>query len=126
MARFTLYIEGEDFSDYIQQETDISEKMRKIIGRAQDVAVDGTTIPDLIAYKWDPSFLLKPMPRSKIAHLITYMEQETVRLRYTSVKQAGTLREIEAIPISMQVKYATENADAERIYDATPIAFEEV
>ena len=44
----TLIINGTDFSTYIQQETDISETMRKIVGPAQDTAVDGTDILDLL------------------------------------------------------------------------------
>ena len=125
-SNFTLIIDGVDFSDYIQQETDIQETMRKVIGEAQDTAVDGTTIPDLIKIKWDPSFLLQPMPKSKMQTLIALMEKESVALEYTSVKTADmATRSITAIPTAMQVKFAT-RWNGEHIYDATPISFEEV
>ena len=124
MANFTLTITAVDFSDYIQQETDIAETMEKIVGPAQGTAVDGTTIPDLVKVKWHPSFLLKPMPKSKMQTLLAVMQQETVDLVYTSVVN-NTTRNITAIPTSMKVKFATRNG-ADYIYDATPISFEEV
>lgn len=123
---FTLIIDDVDFSSYIQQETDISETMTKVIGGAQATAIDGTTVPDLIKIKWNPSFLLKPLPRPMMATLISKMEQETVRLQYTTVKNAdGELRIIDAMPVSITVKFAT-NWYGERIYAETPISFEEV
>lgn len=125
MPNFTLQINGTDFSGYIQQETDITETMTKIIGEAQADAVDGTTIADLIKIKWNPSFLLQPMPKTKMQTLIAMMEQETVTLDYTSIKLDGSLRSITAIPVSMTVKFATMHS-GEHIYDATPISFEEV
>lgn len=123
---FTLLLNGYDFSDCIQQETDIKETMRKITGPAQGPAVDGTTIPDLVARKWDPSFLLAPLQRSRMATLINLMEQETVTVQYTSVKLDGSLRQIEAMPVSMTVQYATTDWNDERVYAPTPISFEEV
>lgn len=125
-SNFTLIIDGVDFSDYIQQETDITETMSKVIGEAQADAVDGTTIPDLIKIKWDPSFLLAPMPKSKMQTLIALMEKESVALEYTSVKTTDmATRSITAIPTAIQVKFAT-RWNGEHIYDATPISFEEV
>jgi len=124
MGAIQLYIDGEDFSDYIQQETDITETLRKVTGRAQGMAVDGTMIPDLLANKWDPGFRLMPMPQSKMEILIAKMEQETVVLKYTSVT-LGTLRTITAMPTGMRVQYAME-WNGMRIYDGTPISFEEV
>lgn len=125
MPNFTLIINGVDFSGYIQQETDISERMRKIIGPAQDVAVDGTTIPDLVKVKWDPSFLLMPMPRSKMITLLNLMEMETVSLEYTSVRNELALRSITAMPTEISVQFAT-MYNGEHIYRETPISFEEV
>lgn len=123
---FTLIINAVDFSEYIQQETDIKETMTRVVGPAQADAVDGTTIPDLVKVKWNPSFLLKPMPRSMMATLIQMMEEETVELEYTSIKHGDpTLRQITAIPVSLSVQYAT-TFQGERIYADTPISFEEV
>ena len=122
---FTLILNGVDFSDCIQQETDIKESMVKIVGPAQASAVDGTTIPDLVVTKWNPSFLLAPLPRSRMATLLALMELETVTVEYTSVKFDGALRTIEAMPVSMTVQFAT-TWNGERIYKETPIAFEEV
>lgn len=123
---FTLRINGADYSAYIQQETDISETMTKVIGPAQGEAVDGTTIPDLVKVKWNPSFLLRPLPQSAMATLISLMEQETVGLEYTSVKNGNAeLRVITAIPVSITVKFAT-MYNGGRIYEPTPISFEEV
>lgn len=125
-TNFTLFIDDADFSSYIQQETDITERMRRVVGPAQDTAIDGTTIPDLITYKWDPSFLLKPMPRATMMTLLSKMEQETVKLQYTSIKDDdGSLRTITAMPVSVQVKFATK-WNGERVYAETPISFEEV
>lgn len=121
----TLKINYIDFSEYIQQETDIIETMRKVVGPAQGDALDGTTIPDLIKVKWDPSFRLKPLPQSMMAQLIPLMEEETVTISYTSVKLGLELREIEAMPVSMSIQYAT-TFNGERIYADTPISFEEV
>lgn len=121
----TLKINYIDFSAYIQQETDIIETMRKVTGPAQGNALDGTTIPDLIKVKWDPSFRLKPLPQSMMAQLIPLMEEETVTISYTSVKLGSVLREIEAMPVSMSIQYAT-TVNGERIYADTPISFEEV
>lgn len=121
----TLKINYIDFSAYIQQETDIIETMRKVVGPAQGDALDGTTIPDLIKVKWDPSFRLKPLPQSMMAQLIPLMEEETVTISYTSVKLGLELREIEAMPLSMSIQYAT-TFNGERIYADTPISFEEV
>lgn len=124
MANFTLIINAVDFSTYIQQETDIAETMTKVIGPAQAEAVDGTTIPDLVKIKWNPSFLLRPMPKTQMQTLLALMEQETVELEYTSVVN-NTMRSITAMPVSMKVKFATRNG-TDYIYDATPISFEEV
>lgn len=121
----TLKINYIDFSEYIQQETDIIETMRKVTGPAQGDALDGTTIPDLIKVKWDPAFRLKPLPQSMMAQLIPLMESETVTISYTSVKLGSVLREIEAMPVSMSIQYAT-TFNGERIYADTPISFEEV
>ena len=123
----TLIINGVDFSSYIQQETDIKEQMVKVIGPAQDVGIDGTTIPDLVKIKWNPSFRLKPMARSEMDTLINLMQLETVTLQYTSIRAVGTnaLRTITAMPVSMQVQYATTKGNY-RIYADTPISFEEV
>ena len=121
---FTLRINNTDFSAYIQQETDIKETMTKVIGPAQADAVDGTTIPDLVKVKWNPSFLLRPMPKSQMQNLISMMQQETVDLVYTSIVN-NTTRNITAMPVSMSVKFATRNG-SDYIYDATPISFEEV
>ena len=126
MANFTLKINAVDYSSYIQQETDITEEMTKIIGPAQAPAVDGTTIPDLVQVKWNPSFLLRPLPQPMMATLISLMERETVELQYTSVKLGNaTLRSITAIPTSITVKFAT-MFNGVRIYEPTPISFEEV
>lgn len=122
---FTLIINAVDFSNYIQQETDITEKMTKVIGPAQADAVDGTTIPDLVTVKWNPSFLLKPLPQPMMQNLIALMEEETVELQYTSVRFGNQLREITAIPVSMSVKFATLYNNV-RIYEPTTISFEEV
>lgn len=125
MATFTLIINAVDFSGYIQQETDITEQMTKIIGPAQANAVDGTTIPDLVKVKWNPSFLLKPLPQPMMETLIALMEEETVELEYTSVRYGNQLREITAMPVSMSVKFATLYNNT-RIYEPTSISFEEV
>ena len=124
MANFTLIIDAVDFSDYIQQETDITETMTKVIGPAQAEAVDGTTIPDLVRVKWNPSFLLMPMPKTKMQNLIAMMQRETVDLVYTSVVN-NTTRNITAMPVSMKVKFATRYG-TQYIYEPTPISFEEV
>jgi len=120
----SLYINGANYSDYIQQETDIEETMVKVIGPAQATAIDGTTIPDLIKVKWNPSFRLKPLPQSQMNALINLMQLETVTLVYTSVR-SNTTRTIKAMPVSMKVQYAT-TTRGERIYADTPISFEEV
>lgn len=126
MANFTLKINAVDYSSYIQQETDITEEMTKVIGPAQAPAVDGTTIPDLVKVKWNPSFLLRPLPQPMMATLISLMERETVELQYTSVKLGNaTLRSITAIPTSITVKFAT-MFNGVRVYEPTPISFEEV
>lgn len=122
----TLIINGTDFSNYIQQETDISETMRKIVGPAQDTAVDGTDILDLLKVKWDPSFLLKPMPQEQMAQLIAMMELEKVTLTYTSVVSGELRHNIDMQPLSMTVKYAMTTASGARIYADTPISFQEV
>ena len=120
----TLIIDNVDFSDYCQQKTDRTETMRKIVGNAQDYAVDGTLIADLVTVKWDPAFLLKPLPKPMMQDLIAAMEREQVTLQYTSVR-TNELRTIEAIPLSMSVKYATTWQGID-IYADTPISFEEV
>lgn len=121
----TLSVNGYDFSPYIQQMTDIKEQMVKVVGPAQDVGIDGTTIPDLIKVKWNPSFRLKPLPQATMNTLINLMQLETVTLQYTSVR-SNTTRTITAMPVSMQVQYATTISGNTRIYADTPIAFEEV
>lgn len=126
MATFTLLLNGYDYSDCIQQEEDIIETLEKIYGPAQGEATDGTTIPNLIRVKWHPSFLLKPLPRSRMNPLISMMELETISLSYTSIKFDGALRTIEAMPVSMSVQYATTSWDGERVYRETPISFQEV
>jgi len=121
---FTLIINGTDFSEYIQQKTDIKESMRRITGEAEDLAVDGTMITDLVAIKWDPAFLLKPLRKSDMQTLLTLMQQEKVSLQYTSVV-SNTIRVIEAEPASISVQYAT-TWNGEDIYAPTPISFLEV
>lgn len=122
----TLIINGQDFSNYIQQETDISETMRKIVGPAQDTAVDGTDILDLLKVKWDPSFRLKPMPQAQMAQLIAMMEMEQVTVTYTSVVSGIVRSNIDMQPMSMTVQYAMTTANGVRIYADTPISFQEV
>lgn len=122
----TLIINGQDFSNYIQQETDISETMRKVVGPAQDTAVDGTDILDLLKVKWDPSFRLKPMPQAQMAQLIAMMEMEQVTVTYTSVVSGIVRSNIDMQPMSMTVQYAMTTANGVRIYADTPISFQEV
>lgn len=122
----TLIINGQDFSNYIQQETDISETMRKVVGPAQDTAVDGTDILDLLKVKWDPSFRLKPMPQAQMAQLIAMMEMEQVTVTYTSVVSGTVRSNIDMQPMSITVQYAMTTANGVRIYADTPISFQEV
>lgn len=122
----TLIINGQDFSNYIQQETDISETMRKVTGPAQDTAVDGTDILDLLKVKWDPSFRLKPMPQAQMTQLIAMMEMEQVTVTYTSVVSGTVRSNIDMQPMSMTVQYAMTTANGVRIYADTPISFQEV
>ena len=122
----TVIIDDLDISEYIQQTTDITEQMRKIYGRAQDTALDGTTIPNLVAIKYDPSFSTRPMPQSIAETLASYMEKETVTLQYTSFKYAGgQVRTITALPQSITINYATDDYNGERIYNNMALAFEE-
>ena len=122
----TLIINGQDFSDYIQQETDITETMRKVVGPAQDTAVDGTDILDLLKVKWDPSFLLKPMPQAQMAQLIAMMSLEQVTLTYTSVVSGDLRTNVDMQPLSMTVQYAMTTRSGVRIYADCPISFQEV
>lgn len=125
MGAFQLYLDGVDFSDYIQQETDITETLRKVYGPGQQTAVDGTTVPDLIANKIDPAFRLMPMPRDKYVVLWEKMKQETIAVEYTSIEEPNsTLRSITALPSSLKVQYAT-LAGGERVYDGTLVSFQE-
>lgn len=119
----TLIINNVDFSEYIQQETDVVEQMRRV--ENIETAIDGTMIPTLLSIKWDPSFLLKPLPKSKIETLIAMMELETVVVQYTSVVFNNNDRIIEAKPESIRVQFAM-NHNGEDIYADTPISFIEV
>lgn len=122
----TCIIDGVDISAYIQQQTDISETMRKITGNAQATAIDGTTIPNQIAVKWDPSFVTRPLPQPIAESIIAAMERETVTLQYTSVKVAGSgARTITAFPVSMSVSYATDDYTGVRVYAPMTLSFEE-
>lgn len=122
----TVIIDDLDISEYIQQTVDITEKMRKVYGKAQDTALDGTTIPNLVAIKYDPSFSTKPIPQSIAETLASYMEKETVTLQYTSFKYAGgQVRTITALPQSITINYATDDYNGERIYNNMALAFEE-
>lgn len=122
----TVIIDDLDISEYIQQTVDITEKMRKVYGKAQDMALDGTTIPNLVAIKYDPSFSTKPIPQSIAETLASYMEKETVTLQYTSFKYAGgQVRTITALPQSITLNYATDNYNGERVYNNMALAFEE-
>lgn len=122
----TVIIDDLDISEYIQQTVDITERMRKVYGKAQDTALDGTTIPNLVAIKYDPSFSTKPMPQSIAETLASYMEKETVTLQYTSFKYAGgQVRTITALPQSITINYATDDYNGERIYNNMALAFEE-
>ena len=122
----TVIIDDLDISQYIQQTQDISEQMRKVYGKAQDTALDGSIIPNLVAIKWDPSFGTKPMPQSVASTLIAYMEKETVTLQYTSFKYAGgQTRTITALPMSLTVSYATNDYNGERVYQSAALAFQE-
>lgn len=122
----TVIIDDLDISAYIQQTVDITEKMRKVYGKAQDTALDGTTIPNLVAIKYDPSFSTKPIPQSIAETLASYMEKETVTLQYTSFKYAGgQVRTITALPQSITLNYATDDYNGERIYNNMALAFEE-
>lgn len=122
----TVIIDDLDISEYIQQTVDITERMRKVYGKAQDTALDGTTIPNLVAIKYDPSFSTKPIPQSIAETLASYMEKETVTLQYTSFKYAGgQVRTITALPQSITINYATDDYNGERIYNNMALAFEE-
>lgn len=119
---FTLTINNVDFSAYIQQKTDIAEQMRRV--ETVENAIDGTLITILDAIKWDPSFLLKPLPKSMMQTLIGMMQLETVTMTYASVV-SNTDRTITAKPESIRVQYAT-TFQGEDIYADTPISFLEV
>lgn len=122
----TVIIDDLDISKYVQQTQDIEEQLRKVYGSAQAPALDGTIIPNLVAVKWDPSFLTVPMPQNVANTLIAYMEKETVTLQYTSFKYAGgQVRTITALPQTITVSYATDDYNGTRIYKATRIAFQE-
>ena len=122
----TVIINGLDISQYIQQTVDIEEQMRKIYGDAHDETIDGSMIPNLVAVKWDPSFVTVPMPQSIANQLLTFMEQETVNLEYTSFKVAnGQMRTITALPQTVNVSYAMDTATGTRIYQAARLVFQE-
>lgn len=122
----TVIINGLDISEYIQQTKDITETMRKIYGKAQDVTTDGTIIPNLVAVKYDPSFSTKPMPESVARLLASYMEMEAVQLKYTSfLSSPGQVRTIIALPQSVTLNYATDDYSGARIYNNMALSFEE-
>lgn len=119
----TLIINGVDYSEYIQQKTDITETPRRITGANSGTALDGTYIEDYVTTKYDPSFRAKPMPAGKIAELLAACESGYVTLRYFSGRENG-IRAILAVPTASTVQFLTQYAES-AIYGGLVLSFKE-
>lgn len=119
----TLIIDGVDFSDFIQQKTDIVERPRYIDGKGIGTAINGNAIFDRIATKYDVSFLLKPMPAENIREIIRACEANESEVQYTSVL-FDTERSIKAQLSISAVRYLTES-NGNRIYGECSIVVSE-
>lgn len=119
----TLIIDDVDYSAYIQQKNGIKESPREINGANARTSIDGFDIYDVVAYKLDPSFLLKPMPAEMMRTFITAINKAPVRIQYSSFMH-NTVRTIEAKAVASSINYLTE-ANGKRIYGEASVSFRE-
>lgn len=119
-----LYVDNLNLTSFIQQTVDVVENMRKTYGDNGGMSTEGEEFVDLIVVQIDPSFRLKPLPRSAYAQVMQLMQRPTVTVRYTSVMGEG-LRTITAAPTELVAHYALD-ARGSRIYDGETISFKQV
>ena len=120
-----LYVGNLNLTPYIQQQTDVVEKVRKIYGNNGGMSISGEEFEDLIAVKIDPTFRLKPLPRDAYNAIMQVMKAATVTVRYTSVTSSA-LRSIQAAPLEMSAHYVMDSYTGARIYDGEIISFKEL
>lgn len=120
-----LYVGNLNLTQYIQQQTDVIEQVRKVYGNNGGMSISGEEFEDLITVKIDPSFRLKPLPRDAYNQVMAVMKQSTVTVRYTSVISSA-LRSIQAAPLEMTAHYVMDSYSGARIYDGEIISFRQV
>lgn len=107
MGNFVLIIDGVDFSDCIQQRTDIQETPDYINGPNTGKSKVGTPIWDRVNTTYGFSQPLKPLPRERYEQLARACEPNEVTLTYKSFLAAGT-RTVRAQLSLSRIQYATE------------------
>lgn len=120
-----LYVDNLNLTTYIQQQTDVHEAVRKVYGNNGGMSISGEEFDDLVIVKLDPSFRLKPLPRSLYAQVLALMKKKVVTVRYTSV-EGTALRSIQAAPAEMAPHYIMDDYSGRRIYDGEIISFRQV
>ena len=104
----------------------VSEASRYIEGPNGGVSISGKDIPDIVAVKFDPSFVLRPLVSSQINTiwgLIRALPTNTYRtLKYTSPE--GSTRTIQAKLEAVEAVKCLENS-SRTLYDGVVLTFRE-
>ena len=80
MANFTLIIDGVNFSDCVQQQTDIYETPQYVEGPNGGMSKVGTPIWDRVNTLYHFEQPLKPLPKARLAQLARACEPNEVTL----------------------------------------------
>lgn len=119
-----LLINGTDYTSCIDQVVDVAESPRYVSGPNAGTAMNGDTIPDLVAIKWDCTFKVRPLSRDKMAAFTAACSSWPVEVKYTTHHSAG-LRTIKALPAVPTITYCCDYGGG-RIYQGGTVTFSEV
>lgn len=89
MANFMLIIDGVNFSDCVQQQTDIFETPQYVEGPNGGMSKVGTPIWDRVNTLYHFEQPLKPLPKARLVQLARACEPNEVTLTYQSFLQAS-------------------------------------
>lgn len=115
----TLIIDGTDFSDYIQQMSQVGISPIYTNGANVGETDSGIQIFDRARVRYALSFALKPLPQSLFQTLIAACEANSVPVVATTPRYAVNQSFVAQISLS-SFSYAT-NSQGERIYSGATI-----
>ena len=117
---------GIDLSGFVTK-YGFSESVREIEGKNGGLSISGLDIPDVVAVKFDPSFVLRPMIPSQLTviwGLVRAMPSNTYRtLVYTNPE--GSSRTIQAKLVAAAPAEKVLETSSRTLFDGVRITFKE-